>query len=229
MSKLCGAKTKRDGSSCKREAGWGTKHVGTGKCKLHGGASDGAPKGSQNALKHGIYARLYKADELEEAALMVGNIDTELAIARLQLRNLIELQQKQRDEPILEQIEETTLASDSGEEVAKEKAKRARTAKMCGEYYDPDDDDFPVEVESAPLQRKRIFRRLDSGVEFARLTKLIESLERTRASLAHQAMVTKKLSEEGRGDAGDTRRLTSVEIDAEILGLAEELTASIPL
>lgn len=33
----CGAKT-RSGGNCHHEAGWGTQHVGVGRCKLHGGA-----------------------------------------------------------------------------------------------------------------------------------------------------------------------------------------------
>ena len=32
----CGAKT-RSGGTCKKEAGWGTDHVGHGRCRLHGG------------------------------------------------------------------------------------------------------------------------------------------------------------------------------------------------
>jgi hypothetical protein len=32
----CGAKT-RSGGKCKKQKGWGTEHLGTGKCKLHGG------------------------------------------------------------------------------------------------------------------------------------------------------------------------------------------------
>ena len=34
----CGAKT-RAGTPCQQPAGWGTEHPGTGRCKLHGGAS----------------------------------------------------------------------------------------------------------------------------------------------------------------------------------------------
>jgi hypothetical protein len=30
---------KRDGDPCMREAGWGTDHIGTGRCKHHGGSS----------------------------------------------------------------------------------------------------------------------------------------------------------------------------------------------
>lgn len=32
----CGAKT-RSGGKCKKQKGWGTDHLGTGRCKLHGG------------------------------------------------------------------------------------------------------------------------------------------------------------------------------------------------
>jgi hypothetical protein len=41
MTRYCGGKT-RAGGLCRREAGWGTNHVGAGKCKLHGGS---APSG----------------------------------------------------------------------------------------------------------------------------------------------------------------------------------------
>ena len=46
---LCGAKT-RQGSPCK---GLPMKN---GRCRMHGGPSTGAPKGNQNALKHGRYS-----------------------------------------------------------------------------------------------------------------------------------------------------------------------------
>lgn len=38
---LCGAKT-RAGTPCTRVAGWGTEHVGVGRCRSHGGASPNA-------------------------------------------------------------------------------------------------------------------------------------------------------------------------------------------
>lgn len=37
--KMCGAKRRGRDEMCKRPAGWGTKHVGIGACKLHGGAA----------------------------------------------------------------------------------------------------------------------------------------------------------------------------------------------
>lgn len=49
QKKVCGARKKSDGKPCQRPAGWGTSHVGEGRCKLHGGASP---------IKHGRYSKL---------------------------------------------------------------------------------------------------------------------------------------------------------------------------
>jgi hypothetical protein len=54
----CGA-TKRDGSGdeCQMPAGWGTDHVGEGRCKHHGG-SGGAPDGEANGnYDHGGFSQ----------------------------------------------------------------------------------------------------------------------------------------------------------------------------
>lgn len=42
----CGGKT-RSGGSCGRPAGWGTEHVGIGRCKLHGGSTPNHNKAAQ--------------------------------------------------------------------------------------------------------------------------------------------------------------------------------------
>ncbi len=48
----CGARTRR-GTSCQAPAVRGRK-----RCRMHGGADgSGAPKGNQNALKHGRFTR----------------------------------------------------------------------------------------------------------------------------------------------------------------------------
>lgn len=46
--KTCGAKT-RSGGVCKKQAGWGTDHLGEGRCRLHGGATP---------IKHGRYSTI---------------------------------------------------------------------------------------------------------------------------------------------------------------------------
>lgn len=62
----CTATSKRTGERCKRFCAPGKK-----VCKWHGGASNGAPKGSKNALKHGAYEKITRetmfADEVEYA------------------------------------------------------------------------------------------------------------------------------------------------------------------
>lgn len=46
--KPCGAAT-RSGGTCKKQAGWGTEHLGEGKCRLHGGATP---------IRHGRYSKI---------------------------------------------------------------------------------------------------------------------------------------------------------------------------
>jgi len=55
QSPRCGAKT-RNGSLCRAPA------MKTGRCRMHGGKSTGAPTDNQNARKHGLYSR----DAIEE-------------------------------------------------------------------------------------------------------------------------------------------------------------------
>ena len=66
--KYCGAKT-RAGTPCRRPAGWGTDHVGEGRCKLHGGKSTGPPpekmRKNSNARKHGLFAKYLPKETLE--------------------------------------------------------------------------------------------------------------------------------------------------------------------
>ena len=39
QSRFCGARKRQGEGYCRRPAGWGTDHVGMGRCKLHGGAT----------------------------------------------------------------------------------------------------------------------------------------------------------------------------------------------
>ena len=47
----CSAKAKHSGKQCKQPA------MANGKCYWHGGRSPGAPRGNQNALRHGLYCK----------------------------------------------------------------------------------------------------------------------------------------------------------------------------
>lgn len=64
-SQRCGAKT-RSGKLCRSPAVKGKK-----RCRMHGGAEgSGAPKGNQNALKHGRYTKQAIADRREVRRLI---------------------------------------------------------------------------------------------------------------------------------------------------------------
>ena len=65
QSLRCGAKT-RAGTACRSPAVSGKK-----RCRMHGGAAgSGAPKGNQNALKHGLSTRQMLEERAELMQLM---------------------------------------------------------------------------------------------------------------------------------------------------------------
>lgn len=197
----------RNGSRCKNQA-----FLCQTKCRMHGGANAGAPVGNQNRIKHGIYAKIFDVDELDSAEDMQGSVATELAIARLQLARLLKkMQQDDDDAPKLDVIEEKTLVVEDA--VPRVKAQRAKEAQRCGEYYDADDDDHPIE-------RKKVFKRRDWGAEFTRLSGLIARLEMQLLNMQHKKAEIKQVEqgEERKGDAGE---LTSTQLDAEICGIID--------
>jgi hypothetical protein len=63
LSPRSGARTRR-GTPCKSPA------MLNGRCRMHGGRSPGAPKGNQNALKHGYYSAQSIAERREMSALL---------------------------------------------------------------------------------------------------------------------------------------------------------------
>ena len=70
-SQRCGAKT-RAGGACQSPA-----VAGKQRCRMHGGAKgSGAPKGNQNALKHGIYTRKALEEQLFLSDLMRASRET---------------------------------------------------------------------------------------------------------------------------------------------------------
>lgn len=227
--KKCGAKN-RDGSKCQNPAGHGTDHVGSGKCRLHGGASNGAPKGNKNAVKHGIYSRLFSEDELEEAKAMQGNVESELAIARLQLFKVMQEQKRAGNKIDLFKVEETTIVEDEKDKKKKEDFLRmlVRSAKEAGEEYDPDgdeddlfdpDEDNPKESE--PFQRKRTFQQRDYNGEIIRLISLIARLEQQAVStrkLRAEIKVVEAMADKDKDKDADNQ-LTDTQLDSALQSL----------
>lgn len=69
LRSTCGAKT-RKGAPCKSHPVTGRK-----RCRMHGGASTGAPKGNRNAWKHGGRSADHIALLRQMRALLAGNVE----------------------------------------------------------------------------------------------------------------------------------------------------------
>ena len=63
LSPRCGART-RNGTPCRSPA------MANGRCRMHGGTSPGAPRGNDNALKHGHYTATAIAERRKLATLI---------------------------------------------------------------------------------------------------------------------------------------------------------------
>ena len=79
-SSHCGAKKRQPdfpGQTCRRPAGWGTRHVGFGRCKLHGGATP---------YRHGRYSTIMRDVILPDLRSKMGVyfiIELRTAVANL--------------------------------------------------------------------------------------------------------------------------------------------------
>ncbi len=85
--KSCEAKTRR-GTLCKKQAGWGTPHVGEGRCRLHGGLAGRPPT-------HGRYSTVKRASLQGKIEKFyndpsAGDLSSELALMRALLQDYID-------------------------------------------------------------------------------------------------------------------------------------------
>ncbi len=179
MSHICGAKT-RSGAPCQRPALAGKK-----RCRLHGGASTGAPKGNKNSLKHGIYSRVIREEDREiydSVATALGSLDHEIAIVRMQLHNTLEAQNRARDG------DTDAPAAASGLELQK--------------YVDKDATEFTAGPEG-------VYERVDYNGHIDRLTARIAMLEKTRAELI-EAEAKRRENEDPDGDDAPKWEITIV-------------------
>ncbi|ENW97970.1 hypothetical protein F900_03437 [Acinetobacter modestus] len=191
MGLKCEAK-KKSGGLCQNPAGHSTDHVGTGRCHFH---DRGAKPKNKNAQKHGAYARNFSDAEMQEALAMQGSIDSELAIARLQLFHILQLQKQYQDTPVIQEISERTIVQ-----------------VEQGVY---------VENQSQPFERKRIYQRRDFSYEITRLIALIAKLESTSLSLQQKQLEIDELKkrQEPKQGQDDLDHMTDKELDEKIMEL----------
>lgn len=90
MSAKCGVPRRQaNGAPCKKSAGWGTDHNGTGPCRLHGGNFPSVATAAERARAHSelqaVLAGLGQAEPVENPLLALQ----ELAAEALQFRNAL--------------------------------------------------------------------------------------------------------------------------------------------
>ena len=109
---FCNSRTKQGKSFCERPAGWGTDHVGIGRCKLHGGSTPTHMKSliphENGQLPMAVPASLREAAELRKHDPELMSLDGEIALLRvLEERIHMELREDQDvnpDDPALQAL-----------------------------------------------------------------------------------------------------------------------------
>lgn len=210
----CGAVGKRSGKPCQHPAGFRTDHAGTGRCWLHGGNSR---THQEPNLRHGIYAAILPADELDAADNMAGSIRSELAVARVQFARISkQLEECGWSPPLVIGKHETkTLAVESMDERQEDKAEQLRRdAKKCGEYYDPADGDFGLADEGQPLEVKATRVPQDWIDRWFRLFNLIPRLEQQLQNADEKKLSIEKLRRESGDGVQPADTLSDDELDS---------------
>ena len=92
MKAPCGART-RSGGHCLKPSGWGTDHVGQGRCRLHGGATP-ITSGRYSKVQRERVRELIEQFEADPDPL---NILPELAAARALFQDFVERYDEWRD------------------------------------------------------------------------------------------------------------------------------------
>jgi len=93
----CGATAKSTGEPCKLPAGFGTDHLGEGKCKYHGGASKGPGEKNKNAVQthehETIWLDTLDDDERKHFEEMrtdvLDQLDEEIKLTNIRIRRMM--------------------------------------------------------------------------------------------------------------------------------------------
>lgn len=180
----CEAK-KRDGSLCQNWA------MPNGRCRLHGGKAVPAPKGSQRALKHGLYAKGFINDELKILPhIRLGNIDDEIKLLKIKLRRAWTAQRMWEEKH--KEIQEKAKGDDNQIEGFVRRSKRRLTRSLnkpsIDSHYRLESVETTVAkvhdregVEHTNRSVKAVTKKEDYSQEIKHLTRLISNLEATRA------------------------------------------------
>ncbi len=73
---FCGGARRQgeEGATCRRPAGWGTDHLGIGRCKLHGGATPTHSKAAQREKGRQLVAKFALPTEIHYGQALLENL-----------------------------------------------------------------------------------------------------------------------------------------------------------
>jgi hypothetical protein len=168
MTALCrdfGGKNRRTGKPCELIAGWGTDHVGSGKCRKHGGGPNmGRP------IEHGRYS-VKHAQSLQDKVEAFrhdpepGNLLDELALNRALLQDMLD---KMLDGPVTADarrhiFDMTESIGKTVERIAKIRNQTALTAAEVA-YVTARFSDLMVQYIDDPAKRAAFLDELERSV-----------------------------------------------------------------
>jgi len=145
--KICGAKAKSTGEECKLVAGYGTSHLGEGRCKYHGGASTGPKpenmKQNKNAVSTGEYETIWMdtlTDEEQQLLPKVKHevidlIDDDIKLIEIRIRRMMQR---------INQSVEAENTSNIEEALTRVQGKKTQLLKL---KYQVENDEAPDSVD----------------------------------------------------------------------------------
>jgi hypothetical protein len=189
---VCGAQKRQGVGECARPAGWGTDHVGQGRCKLHGGS---------NPLKHGRYStiqrpRIRALIEEHEADPNPLNTLPELAAARALFQDWVDRYEEHTDALLAWHASwrlRNAISPDHAD--ALRRVIDAREADVAEEFAD-DEDGIPEGVRDDLVKARETVDALTAGddakprrvLDLAdavghteAITRIVERIEKVRA------------------------------------------------
>jgi hypothetical protein len=90
----CGARLRQSEGRCRKTAGWGTTHVGTGRCRLHGGSTARQTAGAERRqVEDGarrILADLGAATPIDNPLVELQQLAGEVVTLKNALRGMVE-------------------------------------------------------------------------------------------------------------------------------------------
>ncbi|MBD3194316.1 MAG: hypothetical protein GF317_04625 [Candidatus Lokiarchaeota archaeon] len=120
----CNARLKKKDAYCSKAAGWGTDHLGYGRCKLHGGNSTGAL--TKNNMHKGIltYLGSFGKNEQEVFKKFIDDntLEGEIAIAKTKLSqhlNFIKDLRAEKERVVASAIEDPEVVKEYGKRMVK--------------------------------------------------------------------------------------------------------------